>query len=190
MKKTISTSMIVALALVAGSLMSAPAQAADDKAAKARDFYQQGMRAKQEGRYQLAKTSFQQVLRIYPNHPQARRQLMYLHTNRDALATKNRKKQLHEVVIPKVDMHQVSPQEALDILSALVKQESKQKVSPNFIIQDRSKALDGKTVTLNLSRVPADTLLRYIADQAGAVARYDTHAIVLIPRQKLETSDR
>ena len=91
-----------------------------------------------EGKYELAKTSFREVLRLYPTHPQAKRQLLYITSNYNTLETNKRKKELRNVVIPKVDLEKATVQESIEILSALIKLESKQKVSPNFIVQDRT----------------------------------------------------
>ncbi len=41
-----------------------------------------------------------------------------------------------------------------------------------------------RSTTLRLNRVPAETLLRYIVDQANGNIRYDNHAIVITPRRK------
>lgn len=183
--KNETTSIVVALTLGVCAFSVPSLQAADDRVEKAKAFYQQGVVAMNEGKYSLARTSFREVLKLYPTHPQARRQLVYINSNFNSLETNKRKKELRQVVIPKVDIEQSSVKESIDILSAHIKQTSKGKVNPNFIVQDRSGAFASKTVTLNLSNVPADTLLKYITDQVGAIARYDTHAIVISPRQKV-----
>lgn len=182
--KNKTTSTVVALTLGVCANFLTPAQAADERADKARSYYQQGMVAMNEGKYQLARTSFREVLKIYPSHPQARRQLGYINSNINSLESNKRKKELHQVVISKVDIDKATVQDAVDVLSAHVKRESKNKVSPNFIVQDTAGGFAGKTVTLNLSNVPADTLLKYITDQVGAAVRFDKHAIVIRPRQK------
>ena len=177
------TSIIVALTLgVCASSVSA--EQADPRATKARGLYQQGITAMKAGQYNLAKTSFRGVLKLYPTHPQARQKLNYISSNQGTLETDQRKKEMRKVVIPKVDIDKASLQEAIDVLSAHIKQASQSKTSPNFIVQDRSGGFTGKVVTLNLSNVPADTLLKYIVDQVGGVAKFDSHAIIIKPRAK------
>ena len=92
--------MIVALVLGVSALATAES---DKRVERARSLYQQGMIAMKEGKFNLAKTSFKEVLRIYPNHPQARRQLLYISSNRNALDIKRRKDALRKVIIPQVN---------------------------------------------------------------------------------------
>jgi hypothetical protein len=181
--KTRTTSIVVALTLGVCAF-SVSAEQADPRATKARSLYQQGLTAMNAGQYNLAETSFRGVLKLYPTHPQARKKLNYIRSNQNTLETGQRKKEMRKVVIPKVDIDKASLQEALDVLSAHIKQASRSKTSPNFIVQDRSGGFTGKVVTLNLSNVPADTLLKYIVDQVGGVAKFDSHAIIIKPRAK------
>lgn len=181
-----TTSIVVALTL---GVCASSAETSDTREEKARSLYQQGISAMNDGKYDLAKMSFREVLRIYPTHPQAKRHLLHLNSNRSSLEVGKRKKVLRQVIIPKFDLDKASVQESMEMLSAHVKQASSNKVDPNFIVQDRTGAFAGKTVTLNLSNVPAETLLGYIVDQVGAIARYDSHAIVIKPRQKSGTGE-
>jgi hypothetical protein len=68
------------------------------------------------------------------------------------------------------------------MLAVQVERESQQKITPNFIIQDPTGAFKNSRVNLRLERIPAETLLRYIVDQAGGYIRYDNHAIIVSPR--------
>ena len=125
--------MIVALVLGVSALATAES---DKRVERARSLYQQGMIAMKEGKFNLAKTSFKEVLRIYPNHPQARRQLLYISSNRNALDIKRRKDALRKVIIPQVNLEKATVRESLDMLAIQVGRESKKKVTPNFIVQD------------------------------------------------------
>jgi len=184
--KTKATSFVVALTLgvCACSVSVLSAENTDPRAKKAGAFYHQGTVAMKEGNYRLAETSFKEVLKIYPSHPQAKRQLLYLQSNRGKLAASKRKSELHRVVIPKVDIENSTVQESVEILAAHISQVSGQKVHPNFVVQDPRGGFEGKKVSLKLTRVPADTLLQYILDQSGGKARFDQHAIVISPRGK------
>lgn len=182
MKKT--TTMIVALMLCVGAVASAEQ---NTKVERARSLYQQGMIAMKEGKFDLAKMSFKEVLRIYPNHPQARGKLLYISNNRNSLDIKRRKDTLRKVTIPEVNLDKATVREALDFLTAVVERESKKTVTPNFIIQDPTGAFTNSRVTLRLNRIPAETLLRYIVGQAGGHIRYDNHAVVITPRKKATT---
>lgn len=181
-----TTITVVALTLcVLASLTSNTIAAkADPRVEKASKFYNQGIIASKSGNYELAKTSFREVLKIYPTHPQAKRQLIYLTNNKKSLNVNKRKGALHQVILPKIDIDKSNLQEALEILSAHIAQASSNKVKPNIIVQDPAHKFSGRTVTLNLNNIPADALLGYILDQTSGIARFDAHAIVVSPRQQ------
>jgi len=181
--KNMTTRIVVALTLCVCA-SSALAEKTDPRAQKAGSLYQQGVIAMKAGKYDLARMSFKEVLKLYPTHPQSKRQLHYLDSNRSKLEVNNRKNSLQKIVIKKIDFDAVSAQEAIEILSAHVSKASPEDTKPNFIVQDRHGNFKGKTVTLNLNNVPADTLLRYILDQVGGSARYDKYAIVISPRHQ------
>ena len=63
----------------------------------------------------------------------------------------------------------------------LVEKASEDKVTPNFILQDPQGALSDVKITLVLKNTPAKAALKYILDMAGAKARHDEHAIVIMP---------
>ena len=177
--------MIVALTL--GVCAYAPIAAnaeTDPRAERARSFYKMGLVAVDEGNFNLAKQSFREVLKLYPTHPQARRQLTHITSNRKTLEIGRRKATLKKVIIPKVNLEKQTLQDSLQMLTAQVERETQKKVKPNIIIQDPTGGFKGSSITLRLSRVPAETLLRYIVDQAGGNIRYDNHAIVITPRRK------
>lgn len=182
-KKT--TTMFVALTLVANALLSSISLADEnDATARARSLYQQGVIAMNQGKYELAQMSFKEVLRIYPKHTQARKHLIYISSNKKSLETKRRKVTLKRVMIPKVNFENATITEALNVLTVQVERASKGKVTPNFIVQDSNGAFKNSRVNLRLNNIPAETLLRYIVDQTGGNVRYDKHAIVITPRKK------
>ena len=67
--------MIVALMLGLSAVLHADREAL---AKRATSLYQQGIIAMNEGKYDIAKMSFQEVLRINPKHLPARKQLLYI----------------------------------------------------------------------------------------------------------------
>lgn len=52
----------------------------------------------------------------------------------------------------------------------------------NFILQDPKNALAEAKITLVLKNTPARGVLQYLLAQANAKARYDEHAIVIMPK--------
>jgi hypothetical protein len=63
-----------------------------------------------------------------------------------------------------------------------VEKETKEEIAPNFIIQDPKNAIPDSKITLALKNTPARGILKYVLDQVGAKARYDEHAIVILPK--------
>lgn len=181
--KNRTTSIVVALAL--GACASAVAQTDDEqqRVEKVNSLYQMGMVAMKEGNFDLAKTSFKEVMRLNPSHAKARMHLYDISINRNAMSIGRRKAALKKVIIPQVNLDKATIQESLEMLAVQVERESKKKVTPNFIVQDPTGGFKGRTVTLRLSRIPAETLLRYIVDQASGHVRFDNHAIVITPRK-------
>ena len=144
--------MIVALTLCVGALV----QADDTAAQRANSLYKQGVIAMNEGKYDIARTTFRVVLRINPKHLPARKKFLFISSNRRSLAIRDRKNALCKVLIPKVHLDKATVRESLDMLAVQVERESQQKITPNFITgRCRAKAsrtqettqLQGTTVT-------------------------------------------
>ena len=167
--------LILILALAA----SLPAHA--DKAA---EIYKQGMIAVSEGNAKAAELAFKEVLRLQPGNANARYQLAELKQNQGSLAARQREKRMGEFVIPQVDFDKVELAEAVAALAIMVEEQSKGEFAPNFMVQDPSSKLAGQTVTLQIKGVPAKAVLDMMLKQAGAVAKYEQHAVIIraVPR--------
>jgi len=180
--KNKTTLIVAALTLAVCAPVSAQSGQATSRSDQANALYKTGISAMKEGKYDVATTSFREVLRLYPKHHLARRHLLNIQTNRNSLEASKRKAPLKTVVIPEVSLDDVTMQDALDALAILTKNASKEKVTPSFIVQDTTGAFDNSSITLSLTHIPADTVLKYIVDQGGGKVRYDKHAIVVSPR--------
>ena len=64
----------------------------------------------------------------------------------------------------------------------MILKETKDQLSPNFIIQDPQNKLANAKITLNLKNLPASAVIKYLLTQANARARYDEHAVVIEPK--------
>lgn len=143
------------------------------------DTYKQGLAAMEEGDVQAARIAFNEVLRQQPNHPHARYQLNELNRNQDSIAAKARQKELAKYTLDQVDFHNVEASEAILALGLMVEKKSDKKFSPNFTIQDPGKVLEERKVTLQVKGVPANAVLKMIAEQSGALVIFEKHAIVI-----------
>ena len=86
-------------------------------------------------------------------------------------------------MIPELKLDQAPFKDSLEALQLIVEKQSNEKVTPNFVIQDPKNVLSEAKITLVLKNTPAKAVLQYILDQAGAKARHDEHAIVIMPNK-------
>ena len=138
--------------------------------------------AEQRGDAEGAMAAYKEALRLNPRNANAEHRMLMLKKNFSKVAAEGRKKKFGAVKIPEYKLQGATLQEALTALSTLVEKESKGDVMPNFIIQDPAGKLADSELTLVLKNIPAGGVLQYALEQAGAKARYDEHAIVVIPR--------
>ncbi len=162
------------LALVA--LTCVPAHA--DRAA---EIYKEGMVAVDQGNVKAAQLAFREVLRLQPNHPHARFQLGELQRNQGSVAARARERKLAEFEIAQINFDKTELSEALEALTMLVEKKSEGKFSPNFMIQDPADKFADSSVTLTVKNLPAKAAFNMILQQAGAVAKYEEHAIIVKP---------
>lgn len=149
---------------------------------QAEAYYRQGQAAEKAGDPVAAKSAYTKALQLNPKHAHARYSLGQLKVNAGAIAAKGREAKFGTVVVPEFRVSEATLQESLDALGTIVEKESKKDVAPNFIIQDPKGELDGIKISLTLKKLPAGGVLKYVLDQARAKARYDEHAIVILPK--------
>ena len=159
------------------------------RADTAATLYKQGMAAVEEGDVRAAELAFKEILRLQPNNANARYQLGQLKQNQDSIAARARSRQLAQYEIEQIDFSKTEVSEALVALGMLIEKKSGGKFAPNFMIQDPSNRLADREVTLQVKKVPASAALNMILQQAGASARYEKHAIVIVPRPSTSSSE-
>ena len=148
----------------------------------AETFYRKGLAAESAGDPATAARAYAEALRIQPRHVQARFRLGELRRNGASIAAKGRENRFNAVNLPQVRFEDATLQDSLDALAAMIARESKEKVTPSFIIQDPQGKLNEAKIRLELRNVPSGAVLRYVLDQAKAKARFDEHAIIIRPR--------
>jgi tetratricopeptide (TPR) repeat protein len=156
------------------------------RADTAANLYKQGMTAIEEGDVRAAELAFKEVLRLQPTNANARYQLGQLKQNQDSIAARGRSRQLAQY---KIDFNKTEVSEALTALGMLIEKKSEGKFAPNFMIKDPSNKLGDREVTLQVKKVPASAALDMILQQAGASARFEKHAIVVVPRPGTSSSE-
>lgn len=166
--------------MIAGALVS-PAFA-QTPAQQAEVLYKQGVAAEKAGDPVAAKDFYANALKADPNNANARYSLGQVKINSAAIAAQGREAKFGAVMIPVYQLDGASLQEALDALSIIVEKQSKNEVTPNFVIEDPKAQLADRKISLNLKNMPSKAVMKYLMDQTGAKARYDEHAVVIAPK--------
>lgn len=140
-----------------------------------------GRMAEKTGDVTAARAAYTEALRLQPSNPHARYHLNELNRNAGKIAALGRQKKLESVKLPAVDFQRVELSEALEALTHLIEKQTKEKYSPNFLVNDPSGKFAGGEINLKLKEVPAKAVLDMILGQVGGKATYDQHAIVVSP---------
>ena len=172
-------SLIVASALVSQAFAQAPAQT---PAQQAEANYRKGLAAEKAGDPTTAQQAYTDALKANPKHANARYSLGQLKLNSGAIAAKGREAKFGAVMIPEFKLDGATLQESLAALQIIVEKQSKDQVTPNFVIEDPKNQLAAAKITLSLKAMPAKAVMQYLMQQAGAKARYDEHAVVIAPK--------
>jgi len=169
--------------MVAFFVTAAGLQAGDD----INKLYQQGREAFHKGDFETANTLLTQVAAAAPNHTDTQNMLRFIRANQKVNAS-TLKKDYGAVVLPKVEMQDVTLSEALEGLRLLTKNASGGKVTPNVII--KGTGLSDKRVTFSLANIPVTEVIDYLAQLTGSKASYDKHAVVLGEVAQVETASK
>lgn len=169
---------LVPLAMAAAFV---PQLSAQTPAQRAEASYRKGQAAEQAGDPAAARKAYTEALQANPNHANARYSLGQLKLTSPAIAAKGRETKFGSVMVPEFKLDQATLQESLDALRLIVEKQSKDEVTPNFVVQDPKNALAAARISLVLKNTPAKGVLQYLLEQAGAKARHDEHAIVITP---------
>lgn len=171
------------LLIAAAFAAQATAQTAKPTPAQtAEALYRQGQMAEKTGDPDAARTAYTEALKANPNHAQARFSLGQLKISAPTLISKGRENKFGAVLVPEYRLEAANLEESLAALSSIVERQSKNEVTPNFIVQDPKGSLAQAKISLNLKAMPAKAVLQYVLDMAGAKARFDEHAILIVPR--------
>jgi tetratricopeptide (TPR) repeat protein len=174
---------IASILIAAACASQAIAQNANPApASHAETFYRQGLAAEKAGDPVAARTAYAEAIRLQPGHANARYRLGELRLNSPAIAARGREAKFGAVMVPEFRVEEASLKECLEALEVIVSKQSKEAVSPNFIVQDPKQQLAAAKISLNLKSMPASGVLRYLLEQTGAKARHDEHAIVIAPK--------
>lgn len=138
--------------------------------------YQQGRAAFYKGDMDTAQQLLSRVAAANPKHAETANMLAYIRANHQP-KDNTLKNQYDAVMLPKVEMADVTLTEAIEGLRVLSKNASGGKVMPNVIV--KGEDLAQHKLSLSLSNVPLTEALNYVTQLVGAKATYDKHAVIL-----------
>jgi hypothetical protein len=172
---------VAAAAFVAAFLLvSVPAQAEDLNVV-----FQQGRAAFYKGDMDTAQQLLSRVAAANPKHQETANMLAFIRANHKP-AENTLKNQYAAVILPKVEMADVTLTEAIDGLRALSKNASGGKVTPNVII--KGEEVGQRKLSLAMSNIPLSEALNYVTQLTGTKATYDKHAVILSATADTTTS--
>ncbi len=138
--------------------------------------YQQGRAAFHKGDYATALPLLSRVAAANPKHADTANMLAYIKAYHKPVTT-TLKTQYASVILPKVELADVTLTEAIDGIRALAKNASNGKVTLNVII--KGAEVGNRKLSLSLSQVPLSEVLNYITQLTGTKASYEQHAVIL-----------
>jgi tetratricopeptide (TPR) repeat protein len=155
---------------------------AENAAEKAEALYKKGLAAEKAGDPAAAIAAHKAALELNPNHAHARYQLGEVKIKAAGIKANAIEAKIGAIMIPAYQIEDASVQEALGLLALAIEKQSKDEVSPNFVIEDPKKKLADAKITINLKNVPVSAILKYIHTQTNTKIRYDEHAVVVLAR--------
>ena len=172
--KRIITILAIALSTVCGL-------ADQERDAKIQKVYAMGVKYMKAGDYANAEKYLNAVVRADPKHGHARSALDQLKSARKKASASTLQRALQKVTLEQIELEELSVSEAIEALKAHVDNRNGEQPAPNFIIKDPGGKLSGKTVSLNLQNIPAETALNYILSLAGAQPKYTQYMVEIHP---------
>lgn len=174
--------LFLATMTMAATLFELPAQAQQTNGAKEADaaFYS-AVAHEKAGDAAAARIGYEKALKLNPRHANARYRLGQLKINYDRIVSKGQEQKIGSVMIPEFNVDDADFGDALEALSIHIETQSKEKITPNFIIQDPTKGIAAKKITLRMKNAPSGEILNYMLQMAKAKVRYDKHAVVIMP---------
>jgi len=146
---------------------------------------QSAMEAFRAKDWATAKALFQDVLRTQPNNNAARTMLKTATENDNKARASAR--ELEKIILPEVKLSEVTVREAFVYISQKIGAARGDNKPFNIVVAASDEALEGKTITLSLTSIPAKDAIEYIAALANLQVAFDQFAVKISqPAQKAQ----
>lgn len=170
--------LIVFAAIALGSL---PALA-QDAGQQAESYYQKGIAAEKSGDPDAALDAYKAALQLAPNHANARYRAGQVKIHAKSIKAGATEAKVGAVILPVYQIDDATVAEAIELLGIAMDKATDGKIAPNFVIEDPKKKLATPRISMQLKNIPVKAVLEYIHSQAHTKARFDPHAVVIMPR--------
>ncbi|GHC42878.1 hypothetical protein [Roseibacillus persicicus] len=150
--------------------------------ATAADYYKAAEKELKAGNVEKAKTYYAATLKLDPNHGNAKYRLLSMKTLTAEARIRVRKAKLASITLPNVTFEDLTLEESLEALGAMIEKASDDTFVPNFVVDDPSGNIAKNKVNIRLRNIPASVALKYVLSQAKANDNWDAHVINIRPR--------
>lgn len=154
----------------------------------ANDLFRKGEAALAKGDIASAKTAYAQALQLDPSHGDSKFRLLSMKDLNASARVKVRQDKLASVKLEQVTFEDLTLEESLEALGAMVGKATNNTFDPNFVIEDPERKLASNSVNIKLRNIPASVALKYILSQAKAQDSWDEHVITVRPLANSSTS--
>lgn len=148
-------------------------------------FYNMAVKAYEDGDTAAARESLRSALSLNGRHAHSIALARKMQTSGNQTLLARRKRIFSNVMIPLIDLQEASFKDAVKILAKNVETESKGKVIPNFVIQDKTNILDDVKITVKLRNVPAGDVLEHFLRSSRASASFGKYTTIIRPRTRV-----
>ena len=111
-------------------------------------FYNMAAQAYEDGDFPAAQEALKSALALNRSHAHSIALVRRMKTSGNQNVLARRKRIFSNVMIPIIDLNEASVKDAINVLAKTVETQSKGKVIPNFIIQDRNNSFDETKITI------------------------------------------
>jgi hypothetical protein len=157
-------------------------QERQERAQQVEQFYNMAVQAYEDGDITAAREALNSALTLNRSHAHSIALARQMKAQGNQTVLDRRKRLFNSVMIPIIDLSDVTFKDAINVLAKSVETQSKGQITPNFIIQDRGNTLNDVKITLVLKNVPAENVLDHLLKSAGASVTFGEYTTVIRPR--------
>lgn len=169
-------------AFLAAFLLTTASVSAEDLNA----VFQQGRAAFYRNDYATAHQLLSRVAAANPKHTETNNMLAFIRANHK-IDEGTLKQKYATVILPKLEMQDVTLAEAIDGIRALSKNATGGKVTPNLMIKGAD--IGERKLSLALSNIPLTEALNYITQLTNTKTTYDKHVVMISGMADAPTSE-